>query len=302
MIIDTPWMPRLVPTADLGGAVAASTAEVTAGTDNAKFITPAALEGSSPTLADLTLTGNLIASGTGTHSLAGALRLNNATESEIQSYTGAAYTPMGFNALAYAWKTSGGTAGMTLSATDELSVTGTGSHVFGTTNTVTLAAGAVTATGTGYFGGNVGIGTSAGSWQLRIQQAVTNSAVRIVSPAALGLGDSSLYLHWASGSKAVITASYETTGSYRPLVLSTGGMDSLTLGTTGNATFAGSAAFAGAAVSASTGIVTPVGTTALSSLRVPHGAAPTSPVDGDIWTTTAGLFVRVNGVTVGPLS
>jgi len=43
-------------------------------------------------------------------------------------------------------------------------------------------------------------------------------------------------------------------------------------------------------------------TTTQVSLRVPHGSAPTSPVDGDIWTTTAGVFVRVNGTTVGPLS
>lgn len=34
-----------------------------------------------------------------------------------------------------------------------------------------------------------------------------------------------------------------------------------------------------------------------AGLRIPHGVAPTSPVDGDMWTTTAGLFVRVNGVT-----
>lgn len=39
-------------------------------------------------------------------------------------------------------------------------------------------------------------------------------------------------------------------------------------------------------------------TTAAASLRLPHGTAPTSPVDGDMWTTSAGgLFVRVNGVT-----
>lgn len=34
-----------------------------------------------------------------------------------------------------------------------------------------------------------------------------------------------------------------------------------------------------------------------AGLSVPHGAAPTTPVDGDVWTTTGGLFVRVNGVT-----
>lgn len=44
------------------------------------------------------------------------------------------------------------------------------------------------------------------------------------------------------------------------------------------------------------------GTTGVASLRIPHGAAPTSPVDGDMWTDTSGLFVRINGATVGPLS
>ena len=39
-----------------------------------------------------------------------------------------------------------------------------------------------------------------------------------------------------------------------------------------------------------------------ASLRIPHGTAPSSPVDGDMWTTSTGLFVRINGVTVGPLS
>lgn len=44
------------------------------------------------------------------------------------------------------------------------------------------------------------------------------------------------------------------------------------------------------------------GTTAKSSLNLAHGVAPSSPVNGDMWTTTAGLFVRINGATVGPLS
>ena len=32
-----------------------------------------------------------------------------------------------------------------------------------------------------------------------------------------------------------------------------------------------------------------------------HGVAPSTPVNGDMWNTTAGLFVRVNGATIGPL-
>lgn len=38
-----------------------------------------------------------------------------------------------------------------------------------------------------------------------------------------------------------------------------------------------------------------------ASANLPHGTAPSSPADGDLWTTTAGIFVRVNGATVGPL-
>jgi hypothetical protein len=34
-----------------------------------------------------------------------------------------------------------------------------------------------------------------------------------------------------------------------------------------------------------------------ATLNVPHGVAPTSPVNGDIWTTTTSVYARVNGVT-----
>lgn len=37
-----------------------------------------------------------------------------------------------------------------------------------------------------------------------------------------------------------------------------------------------------------------------AGLRMPHGAAPTSPVDGDIWSTTSGVYARINGTTIGP--
>jgi hypothetical protein len=36
---------------------------------------------------------------------------------------------------------------------------------------------------------------------------------------------------------------------------------------------------------------------ASAGFNVPHGAAPTTPVNGDIWTTTSGLFMRQNGST-----
>ena len=51
-----------------------------------------------------------------------------------------------------------------------------------------------------------------------------------------------------------------------------------------------------------TGKVTTAATgTGNAGLNLPPGTAPTSPVDGDVWTTTAGMYVRINGATVGPL-
>lgn len=44
-------------------------------------------------------------------------------------------------------------------------------------------------------------------------------------------------------------------------------------------------------------VITAAGATGAAGFRILHGVAPTSPVNGDMWTTTAGLFVRINGVT-----
>jgi len=43
-------------------------------------------------------------------------------------------------------------------------------------------------------------------------------------------------------------------------------------------------------------------TTTRAGFNLLPGAAPTAPTNGDMWTTSAGLFVRINGATVGPLS
>lgn len=44
-------------------------------------------------------------------------------------------------------------------------------------------------------------------------------------------------------------------------------------------------------------IIGAASTTSAATLRVPHGTAPSAPVDGDMWTTTSGAYIRVNGVT-----
>lgn len=49
-------------------------------------------------------------------------------------------------------------------------------------------------------------------------------------------------------------------------------------------------------------LVTIAPTTASTGFRLPHGTAPSSPTNGDFWTTSAGVFARINGTTVGPFA
>lgn len=43
--------------------------------------------------------------------------------------------------------------------------------------------------------------------------------------------------------------------------------------------------------------ITSASTTTRAGLNIPHGAAPSAPNNGDLWSTTGGWFVRTNGAT-----
>lgn len=47
-------------------------------------------------------------------------------------------------------------------------------------------------------------------------------------------------------------------------------------------------------------LVTAVSATGGAGINIPHGTAPTEPDNGDLWTTTSGVYARINGATVGP--
>lgn len=49
-------------------------------------------------------------------------------------------------------------------------------------------------------------------------------------------------------------------------------------------------------------LVTAAPSSTTAGLNLTCGSTPASPVNGDQWCTTAGLFMRINGVTIGPLS
>jgi hypothetical protein len=65
---------------------------------------------------------------------------------------------------------------------------------------------------------------------------------------------------------------------------------------TGNQTIAGNKTFSND-VTVSGKIATAASSGTSAGLILPHGTAPTSPVNGDIWSTTANLFARMNGAT-----
>ncbi len=108
------------------------------------------------------------------------------------------------------------------------------------------------------------------------------------------------YNQIGDGTNGITIGHVNNTGAANYGFISYSGLDpsagvGLLMGSTGVASI-------GIAISASTQLNLAAGTTAVSSMRLAHGSAPTSPVNGDMWTTTSGLFVRINGSTVGPLS
>lgn len=48
-------------------------------------------------------------------------------------------------------------------------------------------------------------------------------------------------------------------------------------------------------------LVTAASAVGSAGLNLPQGSAPTTPVNGDVWMTSAGMFTRANGATAGPL-
>jgi hypothetical protein len=94
---------------------------------------------------------------------------------------------------------------------------------------------------------------------------------------------------------AAITAATKTKITYDEKGLVTAGADAGISDITGLQTaLDAKAALAGATFTGL--IVSPAATTAGAGLRIPHGTAPTAPTNGDLWTTTTGLFMRQNGV------
>lgn len=96
--------------------------------------------------------------------------------------------------------------------------------------------------------------------------------------------------------KTINIGSNATAGSFTTIGIGSSNNDGTTsitigatLGTSTN-TFNGTSTFAGK-------VNTVASSTTAAGFNIPHGSAPTSPVNGDVWTTTSGLFARIGGAT-----
>lgn len=95
-----------------------------------------------------------------------------------------------------------------------------------------------------------------------------------------------------------VTAYNGTTGALTVNVTATGGSGTFTAWTVALSPIAALLSFLSLAGGTLTGLLATVASASGGAgFRVPHGAAPSSPVDGDLWSTSTGLFAQINGVT-----
>lgn len=206
---------------------------------------------------------------------------------------------------------------LTVNVTPSWSVTGAPAIVTGGAYGLSLSAGGLESLRLPYISGAVNFivahGCAAGGISFLATDG-TDSAIAL-GITSKGTDPINLYTGAAFSGNAVSTANLQvqildTASANRNITLTGSNGGNPTIGTSaGNLAITPAvvvAATSGSAIGTTTSSTTvlnlPAGSTAASSMRLAHGAAPTSPVNGDMWTTTAGLFVRVNGATVGPLT
>jgi hypothetical protein len=102
-----------------------------------------------------------------------------------------------------------------------------------------------------------------------------------------------------SGDLSIDLSAYETTANAAATYQTISGMSSYLTTSAAASTYftiASAASKANIASPTFTGkVTTAASTTGGAGFNVPNGTAPTTPVNGDIWTTTSGLFARING-------
>jgi hypothetical protein len=105
--------------------------------------------------------------------------------------------------------------------------------------------------------------------------------------ATLTFGNSTAAGTISVGSGATIS------GSTKTINIGTAGV----AGSTTTVTIGSSVAGATSSITLNGVAIASASDTTRASLRIPHGSAPTTPTNGDLWTETTGIFVRINGAS-----
>lgn len=129
--------------------------------------------------------------------------------------------------------------------------------------------------------------TGTGALVFATSPALVTPALGVATGTSLALGGAAL-----GGNALAVTGTGFTSSSFSVGTASTNFLQFAGSGT--NPTIGTN----GGSISITSKALTLASTTGTAGLNVPAGTAPTSPVNGDVWTTTGGLFVQINGATV----
>lgn len=160
-----------------------------------------------------------------------------------------------------------------------------------------------TATGSRSYGNSISVPSTNTAWHIGYHSESTTAAAAFTlgelshfkaQPITFGAG-SSVTTQYGFVADSSLTGATNNYGFQGSIAAGTGRYNLYMSGTAQNY-LAGELSI-GIATSTSSQLTLAASTTAKSSLRITHGAAPTAPVNGDMWSTTAGLFIRINGVT-----
>lgn len=163
---------------------------------------------------------------------------------------------------------------------------------------ITSAAGTVSA---------IGITSTALTWN-GLDMVNTGSAptwtgqhVFSSSSGAINLNSVNPALQWTETDQGVDGKLWNLIASAGSLQFQTrtdaGGAGAVPLSMARTGTAVDSIGLAATAVNVTGKLNTTATATGAAGLNLPHGTAPSSPVNGDLWTTTGGLFMRQNGTT-----
>jgi len=190
------------------------------------------------------------------------------------------------------------------------SLTAPAGTIIGTTDTQTLTnktVDGVTPATMAFMDATSSVQTQLNGKQATLTNPVTGPGAATVGHVALLNNTSGTLL--SDGGAPPGIASAGTLGLVKPdgtTITNTSGAISVTYGTTAASATVGNDTRVTGAMPKSGGtftgeVITLASAVGTAGFNLPHGAAPTAPVNGDLWTTTAGVFARINGATTGPL-